>query len=265
MFCNIGPPTTLVFENQKCIDCGAYGDARLMPKFCHMKKVLVHRVQDAEKVHPGEKEPYHPNKVPIPVHPGYLHRPPWYKNIRLRKVYSCCGGAKTSAACARKWSCCKQTHKIVPKQTGLSTTTPLIPTNKPNDSNTSGCKKKYSCCGADVPDDPEADAPDGCEQLYSCCGRNRNQDGCREICLKCNEDWGTDAEKGRCFIKPHNITDLFPDGSKKSNIDSRSTDQDNIHVISERKRNDVKNKENRTFLEKCKLPDVIPMIPYPVL
>ena len=256
MFSNIGNPTKLVFEHQRCLDCGALGDARLMPKFCHMKKVRVHRVQYPEKVHPLEKVSYHPNEVPIPVHPGYLHRPPWYRNIRLRRVYSCCGGVLISPGCALKWTCCQQQHKIVSKQNGLASS--LHP-SKANVSKIPGCSKKYSCCEAEINIDRE---PEGCEQLFSCCGRNKNQEGCREICLKCNEDWGTDA--GKCFIKPHNITDLLPEGSSNTK-QTTETNQDNIHVMSEDNQNALINETDKTFLQKCRLPDVIPMIPYPVL
>jgi GTP-binding protein EngB required for normal cell division len=256
MFSNIGPPTKLVFEHQRCLDCGALGDARLMPKFCHMKKVRVHRVQYPEKVHPLPKVSYHPNEVPIPVHPGYLHRPPWYRNIRLRRVYSCCGGVLISPGCALKWTCCQQQHKIVFKQNGLASS--LHP-SKANITKIPGCSKKYSCCEAEINVDHE---PEGCEQLFSCCGRNKNQEGCREICLKCNEDWGTDA--GKCFIKPHNITDLLPEGTNISK-QTTETNQDNIHVMSEDNQNALINETDKTFLQKCRLPDVIPMIPYPVL
>ena len=255
MFSNIGPPTKIVFEHQRCLDCGALGDSRLMPKFCHMKKVRVHRVQYPEKVHPLPKISFHPNEVPIPVHPGYLHRPPWYKNIRLRRVYSCCGGVSISPGCALKWTCCQQQHKIIAKQNGFVSSLPL---SKPNVTKIPGCSKKYSCCELEV---DENQNPEGCEQLFSCCGRNKNQDGCRDICLKCNEDWGTDA--GRCFIKSHNITDLLPEGTNDLKK-SENTVQDNIHVMSEETQETLSD-TNQTFLQKCRLPDVIPMIPYPVL
>ena len=32
----------VVFKNQKCLDCGATGDARLMPKYCHMEPIYIH-------------------------------------------------------------------------------------------------------------------------------------------------------------------------------------------------------------------------------
>ena len=254
MFSTVGSPTILVFEHQRCLDCGALGDSRLMPKFCHMKKVLVHRVQYPEKVHPLPKISYHPNEVPIPVHPGYLHRPPWYRNIRLRRVYSCCGGTSISPGCALKWICCQQQHKIISKQNGLSTS---LPPSKTSVAKIPGCSKKYSCCEKEASEDQD---PEGCEQLFSCCARNKNQEGCREICLKCNEDWGTDARK--CFIKPHNITDLLLEGS----IDAQGvkTSEFNSHVVPEPIGHNS-NEKDKTFLEKCKLPDVIPMIPYPVL
>ena len=41
----------VVFKNQKCIDCGSTGDARLMPKFCHMEPIYIH---------PGNIVQYHP-------------------------------------------------------------------------------------------------------------------------------------------------------------------------------------------------------------
>ena len=41
----------MVFKNQKCLDCGATGDSRLMPKYCHMEPVYIH---------PGNIVQYHP-------------------------------------------------------------------------------------------------------------------------------------------------------------------------------------------------------------
>ena len=41
----------MIFLNQKCKDCGVLGDARLMPKHCHMKSI---------QKHPGDLTRYHP-------------------------------------------------------------------------------------------------------------------------------------------------------------------------------------------------------------
>ena len=42
---------SVVFKDQKCLDCAAKGDARLMPKHCHMEPVYTH---------PGNIVQYHP-------------------------------------------------------------------------------------------------------------------------------------------------------------------------------------------------------------
>ena len=44
----------MVFKNQKCLDCGATGDSRLMPKYCHMEPVYIH---------PGNIVQYHPKGI----------------------------------------------------------------------------------------------------------------------------------------------------------------------------------------------------------
>ena len=46
----------MVFKNQKCLDCGATGDSRLMPKYCHMEPVYIH---------PGNIVQYHPKGILI--------------------------------------------------------------------------------------------------------------------------------------------------------------------------------------------------------
>ena len=38
-------------SNQKCMDCGAIGDVRLMPNYCH---------QEVEYKHPQNTSRYHP-------------------------------------------------------------------------------------------------------------------------------------------------------------------------------------------------------------
>ena len=44
----------VVFKNQLCVDCGATGDARLMPKYCHMEPIYIH---------PGNIVQYHPKGI----------------------------------------------------------------------------------------------------------------------------------------------------------------------------------------------------------
>ena len=73
------PWLKVVFNDKRCADCGAIGDPRLLSKFCHMKKSLVHKIPDPEPVHPMPLVSYHPEDIPFKTHPGYLHRAPWYK------------------------------------------------------------------------------------------------------------------------------------------------------------------------------------------
>lgn len=233
MLDGVGDPIKIVFNDKRCLDCGAIGDPRLLPKFCHLKKMLVHRVKDAEHVHPMAISSFHPEEIPIKTHPGYMHRSPWYKSIKRKQIYSCCGGKLTSSGCALKWKCCGQQHKI----------------NKPNQDSINpslGCRKRYTCCNQDV-----ENAAMGCEQLYSCCGRNKNQDPCLAICVKCEREWGTEADK--CYIKRHTVVDLKDDDVETSTKPKDVKDQFAT----------VKKVENgllkeRTFLEKCELPSTLP-------
>lgn len=32
----------IIFRKFKCVNCGAVGDKRLLPQFCHMEKILSH-------------------------------------------------------------------------------------------------------------------------------------------------------------------------------------------------------------------------------
>ena len=112
IFEDIGEPVKIVFNDKRCLDCGAIGDPRLLPKFCHMKRAKVHRVRHPKLVHPLEVESFHPEDIPIKTHPGYMHNSPWYKSLRKKQIYSCCGGKLTSSGCALKWKCCGQQHRI---------------------------------------------------------------------------------------------------------------------------------------------------------
>ena len=67
---------SVVFKNQKCLDCGLTGDVRLMSNYCHMEKVFVHP-GSLIQYHPKRTEKYHDSTTVIREHPGGLYRP-WY-------------------------------------------------------------------------------------------------------------------------------------------------------------------------------------------
>ena len=67
---------SVVFKNQKCLDCGLTGDVRLMSNYCHMEKVFVHP-GSLIQYHPKRTERYHDSTTVIREHPGGLYRP-WY-------------------------------------------------------------------------------------------------------------------------------------------------------------------------------------------
>lgn len=251
MLSNLGdPPLRVVFRDQICLDCGVRGDERLMPKFCHMKASQVHDRSHPDRVHPVVPAvPYHPDDIPIKIHPGYLNYPPWHKSLfRRKQSFTCCGGHSTSPGCTFKWTCCGRTKRV----------------GESSSSADDGCQTKFECCGK--PEDSE-----GCELLYGCCGRNRNQEGCRKVCQKCGADWGSDA--GRCFIKKHNVTSASERDEEEANkfttnnikvenpLDKilqlaagKGTPDDAVSTASK--------KRTSAFLAKCQLPTVVP---YPVV
>jgi len=224
----------VVFNEKRCADCGVIGDPRLLPKFCHMKMHKVHKIRDPEPVHPLELTSYHPEEIPFKTHPGYLVRSPWYRDIRRKRVYTCCSGKLTSSGCCLKWKCCSQQHKI---------STDAFTTSAPP---SGGCRKKYTCCS-------EGAESRGCENLFPCCGRNRNQDGCLEVCLKCEKPWGTESDK--CFVKTHNVRDL-----------SDFEPEPKIGPVKTPRADTLTKIENgilptrKSLLERCELPKTIPLM-----
>ena len=60
----------------------------------------------------------------------------------------------------------------------------------------------------------------GCLRKYACCGQGESFAGCREVCKKCGQDWGTPPRA--CFIKDHNLVYLEKGGSGKE------ADDDNV-------------------------------------
>ena len=244
VFENIEGTLRVVFNDQRCLDCGAIGDPRLLSKFCHMQKVRVHKIKEPERVHPLEIVSYHPEDIPIKAHPGYLLRAPWYRDVWRKRIYNCCSGSETAPGCVLKWKCCGQQHRI--SKTAYSDV--LTPDQL-------GCKKKYTCCQADVTDTGGVPVI-GCETLFPCCGRNRNQEGCLEICKKCERPWGSPAFK--CFIKPHNVTDITDDDDNPEGATSTP-------AVAPSKADTLARIENglvpkKTFLEKCELPKSVPIM-----
>ena len=59
----------VVFRNQRCIDCGATDDVRLMPAHCHMEKIFVHPGSIVQ-FHPKKSERYHDSSTILREHPG---------------------------------------------------------------------------------------------------------------------------------------------------------------------------------------------------
>jgi len=241
----------VVFNDQRCRDCGAIGDPRLLPKFCHMRKTLVHKVRDPEVVHPEDLVSFHPEEIPIKTHPGRVDRAPWYRDVRRKRIYSCCSGSLTASGCVLKWKCCGQQHKLANKNPASSDASsgPSL-----------GCRKKYPCCGAEV--SLSGELPVGCETLFPCCGRNRNQNGCLAICVKCEKPWGREA--GKCFIKPHNPTDILDDEDEDENVSAFGGRKKLTRPVIlpadtlAKTENGVPRKIN--FLEKCELPRTVPLM-----
>ena len=177
-----GDPLSLVFRDCRCMDCGAEGDPRLMPLFCHMESHHVHP-SSVRVVHPKPIESFHPNDVQIAEHDGVLRRP-WYGHAclkrRVRKRYTCCQKKHGKPGCQVKWACCRRSVE----------------------EEDNGCRRRFGCCL----EDPDISISNGCEARFICCGRKTEYQGCVELCKKCDKPWGTPAEN--CFKKQHNVVDV---------------------------------------------------------
>jgi hypothetical protein len=194
----------IIFNDYKCVDCGADGDERLMPAFCHMEKVAVHDGK-IERKHLEGQERYHPVKNHTLIHKEKPKESVCVKTMSCfglcfcpnTKRYDCCGKETGEIGCIETWSCC----------------------NKSLDNE--GCEWRYKCCQMDV----VAKKP-GCESIYSCCNEDVDSSGCKEACKKCEGKWGTKANN--CFKKNHNVTeiqdmmkDLIPDLKKISELGNK--------------------------------------------
>ena len=67
----------------------------------------------------------------------------------------------------------------------------------------SGCSQRWTCCGASLDEGPGGQ---GCSPRHSCCGSELGGRGCRRVCRKCGEDWGTGAKD--CFVRDHNLVSI---------------------------------------------------------
>ena len=41
LFDSLGPAVTVVFQDERCLDCGIVGDRRLVPGICHLRRIEV--------------------------------------------------------------------------------------------------------------------------------------------------------------------------------------------------------------------------------
>jgi len=184
----MGQPVQVVFNTSKCMDCMVEGDKRLLPKYCHMEPVMVHP-GGVENHHPGKIERFHPSQHQVLEHDGRLKKT-WYSHFlcgTLRKPrYSCCGRRSGKEGCHKKWACCKEDW--------VNSSSSLAMLDN-------GCASRYRCCGASA-----MVATGGCSPRYNCCWGEIGDQGCRKVCKKCGQDWGTQTED--CFIKEHNLVEI---------------------------------------------------------
>lgn len=169
----------IIFNNFRCTACGAEGDSRLLPLYCHMEPEDKHPGAFV-KIHPKGTEKYHPAKSRLYVHPGSLR-----KSIckcgpcgKPPKTYRCCDRRQSEIGCIEKWACCKKNI------------------------DTEGCSVRYECCQMDI-----ETAKQGCETVYECCGQDLQSCGCEAVCKKCGQAWGTQTRD--CFQKPHQLVELI--------------------------------------------------------
>ena len=176
------PPVQVVFRSNKCKDCGLVGDPRLLLPYCHLEPKLVHREEVAQH-HPGQLEKHHPSPHTIQEHSGSLSKR-CCSNLMCgtwsKSRYTCCKRGAGQEGCKRMWACCMEEWQVE----GLG-----------------GCASRYTCCQASV-----SHLGGGCTPRFPCCGGTVTGPGCREVCKKCDCDWGSPTTD--CFKREHNLAPL---------------------------------------------------------
>ena len=92
----------------RCEACGAEGDHRLLPLYCHMEKESKHP-GNFRKKHTKASERYHPSQNHIFQHPGQLYSPIMSNCICGKKPqkWRCCKKDQSEEGCQELWACCK--------------------------------------------------------------------------------------------------------------------------------------------------------------
>ena len=123
--------------------------------------------------------------------------------------YSCCGRRGCKEGCHKKWACCKEEWNI-------------------SLGDQRGCSSRYKCCGAST-----TQSTGGCSPRYNCCWGEVTDQGCRKVCRKCAEDWGTQTED--CFRKEHELIEIgveeVVDESDSDYDDESEDDESDVLVI----------------------------------
>jgi len=210
-------PVTVVFQDCRCEACGVIGDRRLLPEFCHMSQLLRHP-EPATQFHPAALTAHHP-LPPESRHPGVLRLTggpnencETVKNVLfgltpvmallkdsteglktgvlagltsllcsrlaepMRFRFACCGEEEVSVGCRISHPCCRQEPGARP-----------------------GCLYTFPCCGGG----PQAG---GCIRRHLCCNKEEGVAGCREVCKKCEQPWGSPTQN--CFRTAHSLVSL---------------------------------------------------------
>ena len=105
----------------------------------------------------------------------------------LRFRFACCGEEEVSVGCRTSHPCCRQEPGASP-----------------------GCLYTFPCCGGgpQVGSHTAAlSAPPwqagGCIRRHLCCNKEEGVAGCRQVCKKCEQPWGSPTQD--CFRYKHNI------------------------------------------------------------
>ncbi|XP_040569415.1 uncharacterized protein [Lepeophtheirus salmonis] len=182
----LGAPIQIIFNNFHCTACGEEGDNRLMSQYCHMEKKMEHS-EELMRYHPAETELFHPTTNRIFDHNGTL-KSNWYHSNKFccvfgggkgLKTYTCCKQPPEEHGCVERWACCKMDLKRV------------------------GCKRRYTCCRVDIDDDKH----EGCEFRYKCCNKGSKAKGCKPVCRKCGNPWGSNAMN--CYKTSHTLVEIL--------------------------------------------------------
>ena len=88
---------SVVFEHNKCLDCGATGDYRLMSSHCHMEHI---------DVHPNSLVPYNNCDKCCPCCAGCC--PTWCPCNGVKYHFDCCEGNPKSKGCRKECKKCKK-------------------------------------------------------------------------------------------------------------------------------------------------------------